>query len=461
MAALGYEDAALRSLAMMQVGKAYKHSSTQEQLELLKKLIEEPEAYRSDRVLGPVALRILEIDAKTEHYELQENKSFKVYGAQYIEPGALEQMRQAMRLPISLQGALMPDAHQGYGLPIGGVLAADNAVIPYGVGVDIGCRMCLSVWDSKADMLESKQGELKKILLENSRFGIDTFEDKKRDDALFEDPRFGQTHLLRSLRDKAYQQIGSSGGGNHFVEFGSIELAEGNTWHLPAGNYLALLSHSGSRGLGARIANHYTQVAMRKRNTLPKELKQLSWLGLDEPEGMEYWAAMNLAGDYASANHRHIHERVERALRSSCLLRVENHHNFAWEEELADGRKAIVHRKGATPAQEGLLGIIPGSMTAPAYLVRGKGAKDALQSASHGAGRRFSRKQAKESYSKAEFKKHLQEMQVELLSAGLDEAPFAYKDIREIIQAQGQLLEVLARFYPKIVRMDQERERAW
>ena len=169
--------------------------------------------------------------------------------------------------------------------------------------------------------------------------------------------------------------------------------------------------------------------------------------------GQEYWAAMNLAGDYASACHEVIHQKIADALGEKPLKVVENHHNFAWKEVI-NGRELIVHRKGATPASEGELGIIPGSMTAPGFIVKGKGLLTALQSASHGAGRQMSRSQAMKSTSQAALKAMLKKHDVMLLGGGLDEAPQAYKDINEVMKSQQNLVEILGSFAPKIVRMD-------
>ena len=214
-----------------------------------------------------------------------------------------------------------------------------------------------------------------------------------------------------------------------------------------------MLSHSGSRGLGANIARHYTKLAM-EQCLLPKVAKHLAWLSLDSEEGMEYWLAMNLAGDYASACHHHIHRRMSRSLGLQPLAMVENHHNFAWKERQADGRELIVHRKGATPAQKGVLGIIPGSMTAPGYIVRGKGHPESLRSASHGAGRKMSRTKARQTIQAKELKRYLKDQGVTLIGGGLDEAPMAYKDIREVMAAQAALVDVVGTFLPRIVRMD-------
>jgi tRNA-splicing ligase RtcB (3'-phosphate/5'-hydroxy nucleic acid ligase) len=221
---------------------------------------------------------------------------------------------------------------------------------------------------------------------------------------------------------------------------------------LDPGKYLGLLSHSGSRGLGANIADHYTRIAKQKR-PLPGEAKNLAWLDLNEQEGIEYWIAMNLAGDYAAACHHVIHEKIARQLGRQPLTQVENHHNFAWKE-IWEGREVIVHRKGATPAAKDVLGIIPGSMTAAGYIVKGKGEATALSSASHGAGRKMSRTAAKNSITTELLKATLQQHGVKLLSGGLDEAPQAYKDIEEVMRSQQQLVDVVGIFTPKIVKMD-------
>jgi tRNA-splicing ligase RtcB (3'-phosphate/5'-hydroxy nucleic acid ligase) len=377
---------------------------------------------------------------------------YRVFGPEFIEPGAREQMDAAMSLPVAEGGALMPDAHLGYGLPIGGVLATRNEVIPYGVGVDIGCRMCLSVMDAPVGDLVAKRLQLKEILTGHTRFGFQGFE-KPEDHEVLVRREFGEIEVLKRLHEKARNQIGSSGGGNHFVEFGVVEVRDGASgFDLPPGEYFALLSHSGSRGLGAAVAEYYTRLAM-ELCVLPRELKQLAWLSLDSPEGQEYWAAMQVCGAYASANHHLIHRRIVGALGANTLLQVENHHNFAWMEEDNHGRPWLVHRKGATPAGKGMLGVIPGSMTLPGYIIQGKGNPESLCSASHGAGRRMSRRRAKKELHREELIRVLEQAGVELIGGGLDEAPQVYKDIREVMQAQHSLVRILGTFMPRVVRM--------
>lgn len=394
----------------------------------------------------------MKTNKENKQHELLKNRiDYRIYGSSGIEEGARHQMEVAMKLPVTVAGALMPDAHQGYGLPIGGVLATRNAVIPYGVGVDIGCRMALSVYPLDEIYFEKHRSNLKQTLISNSRFGFDVFE-RPKDHEVLNRKEFQEIRILRHLHERAAKQIGSSGSGNHFVEFGLLTLDEDNEWSLTPGRYIALLSHSGSRGLGAEVARHFTNVA-RKNCFLPSVAANLAWLDMSTEEGQEYWTAMNIAGDYSAANHEQIHKRISKELGEDPLFKVENHHNFAWKEMLADGSEVIVHRKGATPAGEGVLGIIPGSMTAPGFVVKGKGNPESLSSASHGAGRLMSRSAAKNSITNKMVRQDLQKADVDLIGGGLDEAPMVYKDIHKVMAGQDDLVDVLGVFTPKIVRM--------
>ncbi len=277
-------------------------------------------------------------------------------------------------------------------------------------------------------------------------------------DVLDED--WSVTGVTKRVFDKARTQLGTSGSGNHFAEFGILTIetersgsvAGSGDFPLAPGQYLSLLSHSGSRGAGATVADYYSKLAMDKHPELPAELRRLAWLDLSSQEGQEYWSAMNLMGKYASANHAIIHRKIARHLGAEVIAGVENHHNFAWKEN-HNGREMIVHRKGATPAGVGVLGVIPGSMATPGFVVRGKGVERALESASHGAGRRMSRTQARNTYRWSQIRPMLVDAGVELLSAGIDENPNAYKDIHQVMAQQADLVEVIARFDPKIVKM--------
>lgn len=450
---LGFPEGKLIGIALRILEKAYKGKSKQFKLDLMERVWGEPALYVKHEHFGMLATAILAKPKKEGRPDLNTTRiPYAVYGAEMIEPGAIHQMELAMKLPVSVAGALMPDAHQGYGLPIGGVLATDNAVIPYGVGMDIGCRMCMTIYDIPPVFERKEIQSYKKILTDETRFGQASFK-HPRDHAVLERDEFRDIQLLKSLKDRAYAQIGTSGGGNHFVEFGLTKiLEEENEFDLPVGNYLAVLSHSGSRGMGAEIARYYTRLAMDKC-PLPSEAKHLAWLDLDTEEGQEYWLAMNLAGDYASANHHQIHDRISEALGDKPLALLENHHNFAWKEKDANGKEVIVHRKGATPAGDGNIGIIPGSMTSPGFIVRGKGEAASLNSASHGAGRVMSRRKAKTTLSKKDILDHLKKMRTEVIGSGLDEAPMVYKDIHKVMEHQQDLVQILGKFTPKVVRM--------
>jgi len=358
-------------------------------------------------------------------------------------------MNTAMSLPITLAGALMPDAHPGYGLPIGGVLATENVVIPYGVGVDIACRMMMTVFDVPPSVLTMEKETYKEAIEKNTRFGVGA-EWKMRKQHPVMDDDWNVTNVTRDIKDRAHRQLGTSGSGNHFVEFGEITF-EAEAAGVPAGTYLALLSHSGSRNAGAQVANHYTKIAKGLHPKLEGNARNLAWLPLSGV-GAEYWAAMELMEKYASANHHLIHEAIIRHLGHPTIVQIENHHNFAWRETHF-GRAMIVHRKGATPAGRGMLGVIPGSMGAPGFLVEGLGNPSSLNSTSHGAGRRMSRKQAIKTSDWPHAKRFLREAGVELISAGLDEVPWAYKDIVAVMEAQKDLARPLARFMPRLVKM--------
>jgi tRNA-splicing ligase RtcB (3'-phosphate/5'-hydroxy nucleic acid ligase) len=448
---IGFIEGKALGLALDLVEKNYAALSFDDKLALLKHILNNPSSFINDTILAPVAAELLKPADETIALNV-DGKSYQIYGAEAIEQGALQQMETAMKLPVTVAGALMPDAHQGYGLPIGGVLATNNAVIPYGVGVDIGCRMCMTIYDIPTGKLQEKREDLKNLLVNNTKFGLATFK-KPKDHEIFERKEFSELQIVREMKDRAWQQIGSSGGGNHFVEFGIVEISNPiNEHNLAPGHYVAVLSHSGSRGLGANIARHYTKIAMDKCR-LPQEAKHLAWLDLDTEAGQEYWLAMNLAGDYASACHHQIHERMAIGLRETPLAMIENHHNFAWKERDVNGNEIIVHRKGATPAGNGVLGIIPGSMATPGFIVRGKGLAESINSASHGAGRTMSRTKAKQTILPGHVNKFLKQAGVELIGSGLDEAPMAYKDIHQVMSYQKELVEVLGSFMPKIVRM--------
>ncbi len=371
----------------------------------------------------------------------------KIIGEHLVEPGAIEQIRTALRLPPAIRGALMPDAHQGYALPVGGVIAYDRAVAPYQVGVDIGCRMHLSIFAglTPADAQRDRQ-HLLDTISRVTVFGIGSPKRPVADHPVLADPRWRATKLLRELHELAKLQIGTSGGGNHFAE---IVIGE---WLADGTPFVGLLTHSGSRGVGARIANYYAELADRETAVIAKGIpRTYGWLSTETEAGQEYLLAMRLAGDFARANHEVIHARFSKALGVSVARVIENHHNFAWE--LPNG--TVIHRKGATPAEAGVLGIIPGSMATASYIVEGLGNQTALASAAHGAGRRFSRAEARRTISPAMAAEVVRQAGVTVRGLTVDESPLAYKDIEAVMEVQiaAGLIRPVARMRPLVVVM--------
>src|ERR1017187_6971284 len=412
-------------------------------------IVRNPSAFAGDTLRGEFARALLNAPPPPR----AEPVKYRQWG-EGLEHEAVMQMEKACLLPVSVAGALMPDAHVGYGLPIGGVLATENAVIPYAVGVDIACRMKMTVLDIPLRDLENRQDRLTRAIEAETRFGVGaTFRDRRAHEVM--DADWTISPVTKQNKDRAWSQLGTSGSGNHFVEFG-LFTAHSKINDLEPGTYVALLSHSGSRGTGAAVCDYYSKIAFAQFADLPSELKRLAWLSLDSQEGQEYWNAMELMGRYAAANHALIHKHVAANLGVPVLLDLENHHNFAWKERhVIDGveREVVVHRKGATPAGEGVLGIIPGSMASPGFVVSGKGNAESLNSASHGAGRVMSRKAANAKFNWKNANRFLREKGVTLISAGLDEVPMVYKNIHQVMAAQSDLVTMLGQFDPKLVKM--------
>jgi len=415
--------------------------------QLVASVVAEPRAFEADPIWGELARELLAQQIPVLHEPI----SYQTWGTD-IDEGAHAQMRTACQVPGAVAAALMPDAHIGYGLPIGGVLACENAVIPYAVGVDIACRMKLSVLDIPVAAIESQRNLFEKAINGGTRFGVGV-EHRPRQSHAVMDEDWNVARITREKKDTAWKQLGTSGSGNHFVELGVLALSQDDKQlGLTAGQYVALLSHSGSRGVGAAVCDTFSRMAQAQLPKRYKDLGRLAWLSMESEAGQEYWAAMNLMGEYAAANHAVIHKLVTKLLGAAIIAGVENHHNFAWKERHR-GRDLIVHRKGATPAGEGVLGVIPGTMADPAFVVRGRGNPLSLNSAAHGAGRRMSRKKAFDMFRIQTVRKQLAERGVHILAAGSDEVPGVYKDIRAVMAAQEDLVEIVAQFDPKIVRM--------
>lgn len=459
--AIGYPQGPVIAAAISTATENYPTFTKNQVLKILEHVLLHPLNYATDKTFAKVASFLIPKQKdESEVYLNNTGVHVTIFGEEFIELGAIDQINTAARLPITVAAALMPDAHQGYGLPIGGVLATEGTVIPYGVGVDIGCRMCLSLFDIDPEELTTKEKIFSSIIDEATLFGAGKEFKNGTDHEVLYRSEFNDMGILKSLQARAAAQLGSSGSGNHFVEFGVIDIKERDEiLNIEPGKYVGLLSHSGSRALGANIANHFTRIAKEKRKLQPSAVN-LAWLNLDEEAGAQYWLAMNLAGDYASACHHVIHAKIKKALGRAPVKMVENHHNFAWKE-MHNGKEVIVHRKGATPAGKDVLGIIPGSMTAPGFIVKGKGNIDSLLSTSHGAGRKMSRTAALKAFTQSSLQEALQQHGVTLMGGGLDEAPPAYKDIYRVMQAQHQLVDTVGLFHPNIVKMDGSAPKQW
>lgn len=433
-------------------------------------MINDPEAFKRAAHFASLGYTPGEIvGAIKEEFGIQDKISirggpvpFSIFGeiGTDVPHNAIEQMQMVMRIPPARVGALMPDAHYGYAMPIGGIVALENAVSPSFVGYDIACRMMVSIIDiSPSEFLKNR-----KNFLENmqsvSRFGLgseftgtDVRDHEVMDDYLWE-------HLphLTSLHDRAVRQLGSSGGGNHFFDALIGEVITPAPWlinnegeELYAGeNFVVIMTHSGSRGPGYKSATRYLKLAKQETDQIAQDIpKGYEWLSLDSEAGQEYWEVMQLMGRYARANHQMIHTHFLMKSGIDLITQIENHHNFAWKEG-----NFIIHRKGATPAHLGEIGIIPGSSGTSSYLVQGLGEFMSLNSSSHGAGRPFSRKEAKSRHSPDLYRSHMATEDILTAGVNIDETFLAYKDIERVIDLQdGLLVDVIARMSPKIVIM--------
>lgn len=374
-----------------------------------------------------------------------------------IEAAAVEQMRTAMRLPVAKAGALMPDAHRGYAMPIGGVAVLHEAVSPSFVGYDIACRVTLSVLDIHPAEFLTHREKIAEDMRSVSSFGLDSgFRDgHRREHVVMEDPLWRELSPVRNLKDKAWRQLGSSGGGNHFFdalvgtvtrETPGLSLKEGQ-------EFVAIMTHSGSRGAGHKLATHFVKLAARETAQIATGIPPgYEWLSTNDDAGREYLAVMELMGRYAQANHHLIHDHFSMRSGINVTFRCENHHNFAWVEE--DG--LVIHRKGATPAELGQIGLIPGTSGTASYIVEGLGSPRSLNSSSHGAGRPFSRTEARRRHDAIRFQQHMERHDVLHFGLAEDETMMAYKDIERAMSLQKDLVHPIARMMPAVVIMGGE-----
>jgi len=376
-----------------------------------------------------------------------ESRSYNTFGQDLIEPNAREQMDRVMSIPPAVSGALMPDAHLGYGMPIGGVAILDNAISPNFVGYDIACRMKLTIFAGVTPDDIDDDAWLS-AMRQSTRFGVGShWKGKdKRDHDLMDDHRF---KLLDYDMDRVRSQLGTSGKGNHFLDVVVIHdyLGSPNMGDLMVG----FLTHSGSRGPGYQTARKYNKMAEEYTNSIAYDIpKGYEWLSMDTDQGREYFMAMNLMGEYAQASHDLIHESFMNILGLGAWNTYDNHHNFAWR---IPGTDHYIHRKGATPAHKDEVGLIPGSSGSASYIVRGLGLEEGLNSAPHGAGRPYSRTEAKKHHEVEVFKEHMETQDIRHKGITGDETVFAYKDIEAVMEASEPLVEPIARMFPRIVLM--------
>ena len=384
-----------------------------------------------------------------------------------IESGALDQAKNLANLPFLFRHvALMPDCHQGYGMPIGGVMATEGVVIPNAVGVDIGCGMIavkskIKVEEFKTETLKKVMGEIRKVI----PVGFNHHK-KSQDEKLM--PYYDGTpmnvsryKIVSQQYSNALTQLGTLGGGNHF-----IEIQKGDD------GFIWIMIHSGSRNLGYKVAAHYNNIAkelnLKWQSAVPPS-HDLAFLPLDIQEAEDYINEMNYCVKFALANRMLMMDRIEDIFFKVILKdngkRTKMHpkycfgssiniaHNYA-QMENHFGKNVMVHRKGATSAAEGQIGIIPGSQGTSSYIVRGLGNVESFKSCSHGAGRRMGRKDAQRTLKLEDEKKRLEDMGV-IHSIrhvkDLDEAPGAYKDIDEVMDNQKDLIEIVTKLTPLAV----------
>ena len=371
-----------------------------------------------------------------------------------FDSAVMDQISKAASLPVAVKAAVMPDGHPGYALPIGGVIALDDAVSPSFVGYDIACRMTLSLLDLTPSELIHNRPQIASDMLGVSSFGLGSgFRGReKRQHPVIDDSLWKEIPSLRPLHSLAWEQLGSSGGGNHFFDcvIGEV-LAEAEWMPLPVGaRFVAIMTHSGSRGTGNKLAHIYQKLAAEETRRIASGIPAgYEWLSLRSGAGQEYWQVMQLMGRYAQANHHLIHNHFVERSGLRPVARWENHHNFAFLEG-----GLVVHRKGATPAEKGRVGIIPGSSGTSSYLVEGLGNPDGLNSSSHGAGRMRSRTASRAQFDPAAFEKHMRQRDILAIGVALDETYAAYKDIERVMQLQeGVLVRTIARLQPAIVVM--------
>ena len=362
--------------------------------------------------------------------QINTTKPYKIF-AEHIEQEALNQFESAMQQDFVVKGALMPDAHTGYSLPIGAVVATDGVVVPAWTGHDIGCGVCAIQTGFDIDEIKFNAKKIFNQIYRDIPVGFN----HNKKDSIWDHFNIPRTDTLNEIFNKnGLKQLCSLGGGNHFI---SIDYDEyNNIW---------IVIHSGSRGVGHTIASHYMKLASGDG----KAREGHFGFDVNSKNGKDYITDLNFCLEFALENRKQMIKRVFRAIDHVGLEEpggydfeaslINRNHNHA---ELKDG--LWIHRKGATHAEEGMMGVIPGNMRDGSFIVRGKGNPEALYSSSHGAGRVLGRKQAQKTLNVDDFKREMNGIVARVNESTLDESPFAYKNIFKVMELQKDMVEVVA-----------------
>lgn len=382
----------------------------------------------------PEALEALRLSGEVwDKMKINTDKPYRIF-AEVLEQEALNQFESAMQQPFVVRGALMPDAHSGYSLPIGAVVATVGVVVPAWVGYDIGCGMCALPTSYHAEEVRAKARAIFDGIYKAVPVG---FSHNARDSAWDEADAIPRTAKMQEIFSKnGLSQLGSLGGGNHFAEVGVDET--GKVW---------IVIHSGSRGIGHTTATHYMRIASGDG----KAREGHFGFSVDSNEGRDYVTDLRFCLAFALENRREMMRRIEAVLSEHCTgsgewddLINRNHNHAEWKGGL------WIHRKGATHAEAGMMGVVPGNMRDGSFIVRGKGNPEALWSSSHGAGRVLGRKEAKRTLNMESFTKEMAGVVALVTDETLDESPFAYKNIFDVMRQQESLVDVVAHVRPLI-----------
>ena len=368
-------------------------------------------------------------------------KPHKVY-AEYLEHDAIDQFVSAMNCDFAVQGALMPDCHTGYSLPIGSVVATDGVILPSWVGYDIGCGMCAVPLDVDGNLVKVNASEIMEAIYDKVPVGANMHKGvSKRKSNLLDPDDLTERGLAQFEKRNGFKQLGTLGGGNHFIEIGEDE-----------NNQVWIVIHSGSRGIGHGIAGEY----MRLASPTGKASEGHFGFDVNSDLGQDYINDLNWALAFALENRKHMIDAIceviaveifgdKTAVTYDPKELINRNHNHA---EFNTDLGLWIHRKGATHAEAGMMGVIPGNMRDGSFIVKGKGNVDALNSSSHGAGRVLSRRKAKEQLNVDDFESTMKGIAARVGRSTLDESPMAYKSIFEVMTLQKDLVETIAHIKP-------------